>query len=318
MPRRSGDLVSRLDRRIRLRDLRILISIAQFGSMAKAASDLAITQSAVSQAVAALEEALGVRLLDRGPKGVILTIYGQSLLARSHEVFDSLKQGMRDIEFLASPGSGDVWIGCHEALLAGVVPAIIRDLARRHPRIVVHTAEANFAVLDFQKLRNREIDLMFGRVAGPLREPDICEEVLFEDSLIIVVGQQHHLASRRRLSLADLMNEGWILGEAPNVVQSLIIEAFRDHGLELPRTSVASTSPHLVFQLLATAGYVTVTPRSLWQFNPQRSSLKVLPIDLGKRHSVAIMTLKNRTLSAAGLAFIESGRSIAKSLLPAA
>jgi DNA-binding transcriptional LysR family regulator len=155
MPRRSGDLANRLDRRIKLRDLRILISVARFASMAKAASDLAITQSAVSLAIAALEDALGVSVLDRGPKGVALTIYGQSFLKRGLEVFDSLKQGVRDIEFLATPDAGDVWIGCHEALLAGVVPAVIQHLARRYPELSFIPPKP-ILVLDFQMLGDRD------------------------------------------------------------------------------------------------------------------------------------------------------------------
>ena len=76
---------------------------------------------------------------------------------------------MRDVEFLATTGAGDVWIGSSEILFGGFVPAIIRRLAGSHPKIIVHATEVNPSDLDFQKLRDRKIDLMLGRlVTSPI------------------------------------------------------------------------------------------------------------------------------------------------------
>ena len=87
---------SRLDRRVTLRDIQILLAVAERGSMAKAASHLSITQPAVSQAVANLERAFGARLIDRGPHGAVLTSYGEVIQRRGVEVFDVLQQGFRE------------------------------------------------------------------------------------------------------------------------------------------------------------------------------------------------------------------------------
>src|ERR1700731_3048638 len=93
----------RIGRRLKLRDLHILLAVAKSGSMGKAASDLAVSQPAVSKAIADLEHTLGVRLLDRGPQGVEPTIYGRALLKCGLTVFDDLKQGVKELEFLADP-----------------------------------------------------------------------------------------------------------------------------------------------------------------------------------------------------------------------
>src|SRR5512135_1244755 len=121
----------RLGRRIKLRDLHILAAVVQWGAMAKAATHLGMSQPAVSEAIASLEEALRVRLLDRSPRGVQPTIYARTLLKRADVVFDELRQGIRDIEFLANPSAGDVTIGCPESLAAGFVPAVVDRLSRR-------------------------------------------------------------------------------------------------------------------------------------------------------------------------------------------
>ena len=100
-----------IGRRIKLSDLHILLAVAQSGSMAKAASALAVSHPVVSRSISDLEHTLGVRLLDRNPHGVELTEYGRAMLSRSHAVFDELRQGVKDIEFLSDPTVGEVRIG---------------------------------------------------------------------------------------------------------------------------------------------------------------------------------------------------------------
>src|SRR5215470_6228740 len=102
----------RIGRRLKLRDLQILRAAARLGSLGKAANDLAISQPAVSKAITDLEQLLGARLLERGPKGVEPTIYGHALLSRSIAVFDELRQGVSDIESLGDPATGEIRIAC--------------------------------------------------------------------------------------------------------------------------------------------------------------------------------------------------------------
>jgi DNA-binding transcriptional LysR family regulator len=96
----------RVGRRLKLRDLHILLAVAQAGSMAKAATRLAISQPAISRAIADMEHTLKVLLFDRSPQGIEPTQFGRALLKRGVAVFDELKQGVQDIEFLSNPESG--------------------------------------------------------------------------------------------------------------------------------------------------------------------------------------------------------------------
>src|SRR5438552_270642 len=93
----------RIGRRIRLRDLHILTEVVQAGSMAKAGNRLAISTPVVSKAIADLEHAVGVRLLDRSSQGIEATMYGRALLKWSGAAFDDLRHGVKEIEFLADP-----------------------------------------------------------------------------------------------------------------------------------------------------------------------------------------------------------------------
>src|SRR5215467_9709322 len=181
------DWENRIGRRLKLRDLHILSAVVQWGSMAKAAIHLSMTQPAVSDAIATLEDALRVRLLDRTSKGVEPTIYANALLKRGDVVFDELRQGIRDIEFLANPAAGEVRVGCPESL-AFLSSAIITRISQRYPGVVVHILTAQPATLEFRELRERNVDLLLGRISTPLMDDDIDVEVLFEDRLFVVAG----------------------------------------------------------------------------------------------------------------------------------
>ena len=98
----------RVRRRLKLRELDTLLAVAQCGSMLKASQQLAMSQPAVSKAIADLEQTLGVRLFDRSARGVEPTLFGVALLKWATAVFDDVAQGVSEIEFLASPGAGEV------------------------------------------------------------------------------------------------------------------------------------------------------------------------------------------------------------------
>src|SRR5947209_3217952 len=125
MSKAGLDWESRIGRRLKLRDLHILSAVVQWGSMAKAASHLAMSQPAVSESVANLEAALRVRLLDRSARGVEPTRYAHALLQRGHVVFDELNQAVKDIEHMADPTAGQVRVASGEMLDAGLLPAAI-------------------------------------------------------------------------------------------------------------------------------------------------------------------------------------------------
>ena len=130
---------ARIERRLKLNDLRVLLSVVEAGSMHKAAERLATSQPAISRAIGDLEHALGVRLLDRTPSGVKPTPYGHALMKRGLAAFDELRQGVKDIEFLTDPTSGELRIGCSEYAAGGPVLAVINRLTKKYPRMVFAT-----------------------------------------------------------------------------------------------------------------------------------------------------------------------------------
>src|SRR5215475_5571300 len=153
---KTVDWESRIGRRLRLHDLHVFFAVVHSGSMAKAATHLNVTQPAVSKAIGELEAVLGVRLFDRSTQGVEPTVYGNALLKCGSAVFDEIKQGIKTIEFLADPTSGDIRIGCLMSIAATILPATIERFAQKYPRVVVHQDEVNVLPEQLSGLRHRK------------------------------------------------------------------------------------------------------------------------------------------------------------------
>src|SRR5262245_13495720 len=195
-------------RRMKLHDLHILMAVAQAGSMNKAAGFLNMTQSAVSRSIAELERTVGVSLLERTARGVEPTEYGRAMLEGGVAVFGYLRRGATRMEFLTDPAAGEVRIGCHPGLAASFVPAVVDEVARRYPRIVFHLMVAEIGTLH-RELAERNADLLITREFGPLADERLSFEFLFDDSFVVVAGAQNPWVRRRRIMLADLLNESW-------------------------------------------------------------------------------------------------------------
>jgi DNA-binding transcriptional LysR family regulator len=312
---RDTNWESRIGRRLKLRDLHILSTVVESGSMAKGARKLGMSQPAVSESISILEDALRVRLLDRSTKGVEPTIYAHALLARGHIVFDELKQGIRDIEFLADPGAGEVRIGSPESLMAGFVPAIIDRMTRQHPKVVVRAVNAQPGEQQFRALHERNLDLMLGRVLRPLHDADVETEVLCEDHFLVVAGAQNPWARRRKLTLPDLAQEPWIMFPTDSLIAAHFSAALLARGMEPPRETVASFSMHVRMQLLATGRFLTIMHSSTLRYYAKPWSLAALQVDLNiPPVPIALFKLRKRTLSPVVRLFIEQTRAVSNSL----
>ena len=121
------------------------------------------SQPSVSKAIADVEHVLGLRLFDRGPRGIEPTIYGRAPVNCGTAVFDELRQGVKQLEFLVDPTAGELRVGCNETLAAGFVSAVVEQLSRQYPRVAVHVVPANREVLLARELPQRTIDLALHR-----------------------------------------------------------------------------------------------------------------------------------------------------------
>jgi DNA-binding transcriptional LysR family regulator len=303
------DWGDRIGRRLKLRDLHVYFTVVQCGSMAKAAAELGVAQPTVSEIIADLEHTFGVRLLDRGARGVEPTMYGSALLKRGVAAFDELKQSIQEIGSLADPASGEVKLRCHESVSAILLTQVMQRFSATYPRVVVHVESVANATAALPALPNRECDLVIGRLHLPIADDRLNVETLFDDPLIVAAGANNPLAGRRRADLADLLNEPWILQEPHTWNYRGLREACQARGLSMPKACLVTLSMPLIAEFLAN-GYLTAYPRSMTFDKSVRALPLILPV---RPWSFSVITLKHRTLSPAVERFLECVRAVAKS-----
>jgi DNA-binding transcriptional LysR family regulator len=305
---------ARIGRRIKLHDLHVLLTVAELGSMGKAAERLNVSQPSVSKAIADMEHTIGVRLLDRTPKGVETTAYGRALLSRGMGAFDELRQGIKDIESLADPTVGEVRVGCPEAIASGLLSAVIARFSRQHPRVLVSVTAANNMSHEYRLLRDRNVDFLVGALSQPFAQGDLDAEVLYRDRPFFLCGNKHSLARRREITLAELVDHPWLLPHE-GIFSSYLTSAFDASGLAIPKVGVRSYSVHQRIGLLTTNRFVSAESGSTLRFNAARFPIKVLPVDIEFRPwPVGIVTLKKRTVSPVVQTFLACIREVARPL----
>jgi DNA-binding transcriptional LysR family regulator len=299
----------RARRRLKLRDLDILLVVTQTGSMGAAARQLHISQPAVSRAVADLEDAVGVRLLDRTRRGVKATPYGVALAKRGTVIFNELRGGIRDIESLADPTAGELRIGTPEPVAAAMIAPIADYFSLRYPRVTFHVITGETRRL-LRELGNRNVELVISRLSQPVDDP-FRSDVLFHDQLVLAAGLQNPLTRRRRLSLEDLSTQLWTLQSLDTYFGTLAGDALRASGLSIPPLTMATTSFSLRHELLATGRFITVLPGFFLKLPRRHPTLRALPIALPKTTMpVALVTLAGRSLSPLAQLFIERVRAL--------
>lgn len=300
----------RIGRRLRLKDLHTLQTIAEVGSMAKAANLLALSQPAISKAIADMEHVVGASLLERSSRGVELTESGRILVARGRVIFDEVREGLKDIEALADPSHGNVRIGIADPLTV-VVSEIIAQLSSKYPRIT-YQVTINDATTTLRQLRDRELDVVLTRWNPETTPDDLAFEILFHSPLAVLANKGHPLVKRKKLHLKELMGERWTLSPPDSYLGRIVADIFRRKELELPRSIVTTISIHMRVNLLASGDFISVLPTYILRHQGNSAWLRALDVNLGETGPIAAITLKKRRPAGALQLFQQASRKVCK------
>jgi DNA-binding transcriptional LysR family regulator len=301
----------RIGRRLRLKDLHTLQTVAEVGSMAKASERLSLSQPAISKAVSELEHTLGVPLLDRSSRGVELTECGRLLVERARVIFDEVRQGVSDIEHLSDPTRGVVRIGTTEPV-TGIVSEIISQLARRYPRLSYDVMVSDLDTL-LRELRERTRDVLVTRWIPPPVADDLATQVLFKSPLAVMAARGHPLLLRKKLGLGELMGEQWTLSPSDSFLGRITADLFYRKKLPLPPTLVTTISIHMRLNLLANGRFVTVLPLQMLRYPSNKAWLRALDVNLGDTSQpIALVTIKTRRSGGAVRLFEQASLEVCK------
>jgi molybdate transport repressor ModE-like protein len=282
-------------------------AVANQRSFSRAARELALSQPAVSNQVAALEREIGARLLEREPGGLRLTREGEILLEHADAVAERLQLAEAQLAAAATGRRARLRIGAFPTALAGFVPAAVARVRRSYPdtRIAVDEGTADLP----GRVRSGELHLAvaFQDTAGPRHEPRGVERRdLFRERFMVALAPDHPLADRSEVRLADLSEDDWTAA----LTDGLIVRACRAAGFEPNLVSI--THDQLAIRALIARGLaVTLVPqlladafrdlalRPIAGSSPTRDVYALLPP--GGRHPLVAPTLEALDATAAEL-----------------
>lgn len=276
-----------------LRHLRYFQAVAQEGSFTRAAARLHIAQPPLSRQIRQLEEELGVTLLERGSRALKLTEAGRFLLEQSLQLTTRLDEIVQGTRRLASNQRGWFGIGFVPSSLYGFVPELIRRLREADPRVEVGLAEMT-TLPQIEALKAGRIDVGIGRIL--FNDPAIERHVLMAEPLVAALPLHHPLAECRRVSVAQLAAQPFVLYPArprPNYADQ-VMGLFSAAGYAL-RVVQEANELQTAIGLVAAGLGVTVVPASVQRLH--RLDVAHVPIDAASFVSPVIISYRKDDLS---------------------
>jgi|APEBP8051073178_1049388.scaffolds.fasta_scaffold00040_193 DNA-binding transcriptional LysR family regulator len=272
-------LLSVIEQRLSLRNLRLVDVICREGSLLRAAQSMNMTQSAVTKALQDLEASVGVRLFDRTNRGAIATPFGEALATHARIVLSQLRHATQELAELRDGSGGSVVIGtllsASVRLLPRAISAVLLDRPNLRVRIVEGTNETLMPLL-----RRGDLDLVVGRLPEFRARQGVRQEVLLRDEARIVAGPAHPLVGRVSLKLQEGLGYPWILPSPETTLRRQIDHAFREAGCDPPAAAVETVSVLVSRSLLGDGRHLAVWPADLAQAERALDTVRILPIDL--------------------------------------
>lgn len=212
--------------------LRALRELSIRKTMAAVAEALYVSPSAVSQQISLLEDELGISLIERRGRGVVLTLAGQQIVKRAERVFIELESARADIAELKKVVAGELRVAAFPSVAAAIVAGTVHELSRLHPRLTIQFEEME-PPESLAALRSWQTDVAIVddlNVPPGVLDPNIETIPLTEDVFNVMVSRDHHLAESATVTLADLRDERWALDTASPTYTRMLNDACQGAG----------------------------------------------------------------------------------------
>lgn len=242
---------------LNLRHLAVFHTVAETGSLSKAAERLFITQPAVSRQLKSLEDALGLMLLDREPRGVRLTEAGRVLEDYASRIFSLSARARASMEEISNLKSGRLSLGASSTIGNYLLPPVLAQFRITHPGMDIRLQIGNTEAIQHLLLED-EID--FGFTEGFVEHQELESRVFTHDELAIIAHADHPLANSESTDLATLCPYPWVMRETGSGTQAVLEHILGQHGCSEPRSVFTLGSTEAVkAAVLAGAGIAGVS-----------------------------------------------------------
>lgn len=300
---RHARIVDRALTRLKLRQLRLLVAVSVHGNIQNAAHELGISQPAASKMIQDLELDFEVKLFERTNRGVIPTVFGETLIRHGKLIFSQISNAAQELDDLNEGNSGRVVVGTLLAASARLLPAAIDILLAARPNVAVKVTEGTHEIL-MPGLLSGEIDMVVGRLPSHRHRDKIKQEKLFEDRIQAVAGPQHPLANKQQINFAQTKPFGWILPPLETTLRRQVDHFFIGQQQYVPPATIESVSYLTNRTMLCARDLIGLMPAEVVSQDVADGHLVCLDWTVPFGHGPIGVSLRaNDDLSPAGRAF---------------
>ena len=282
--------------RIRLRHLHTFVAVAQQGTLGRAAETLNLSQPALSKTLNELEQLTGTRLFERGRLGAQLTLVGEQFLTHAVKVLDALNSAGQALNRKEGLNNDIVRIGALPTAALGILPTVIGQFHKQQKDITLQVATMNNTML-LAGLKSGEIDIGIGRMSDPDLMSGLNYELLFLESLTLVVRPGHPLL-QETVTLSRVMEWPVVVSPKGTVPRQNAETLLQSQGCKMPAGCIETLSASLSRQLTVDFDYVWFVPSGAVKDDLRRGVLSALPIATqGAGEPIGILTRVDATLT---------------------
>lgn len=279
---------------VSLRQLRVLLAVAEHQGFGRAGDSIGLSQPAVSQAIRGLEAELGLKLLDRTTREVVLTAAGQALVGPLRRLLGELDGVLDEARGSGAAARGIVRVASAPTISGGLMPQVLAAAQQRFPDIQVRLSD-QAQQLSIEAVREGAVD--FAVLVGiELAEPDLEQQALFDERFVLVCPAGHALAGRAQLRLADVAGWPLVLLDHSSGSRPLIDRAFARAGVA-PQVAIDVGHPATAFRMVQAGLGVAVLP-ALSLPLPD-AGLRAVPLEAALSRQVVLARRRQRTLAPA-------------------
>jgi len=269
------------------KQLERFVDVAESGSLSRSSRRLHTSQPALSKSLRLLEEQLGVRLLERGPRGVKLTEFGNAFYRRARSITSEFRRAGEDLDNLKGLMTGTVSLGVTPGpgILDQVIPKAVIRTAQKRPKLRFRIRSGTLTEL-LVDLHRGDLDLLFTVLDERIRGPDLKVEELFEDQFALVVGARHPMLSQNAISIADLMRFRWVLLEDAMPLWDSVCELAKTHDIPVVNGPIESNSVVFIREMASKTDYIGILPSYAAELGTASGNLRYIPLERLVAHSL--------------------------------
>ncbi|MDR5833923.1 LysR family transcriptional regulator [Caballeronia sp. LZ034LL] len=293
-------------RRLRGNHVALLIALDDHGSLRKAAHQVSLSQPATTKSLREIEAMFGAELFSRSPRGIVPNELGRCVIRHARAVRSEIGALRDELAAILRGGGGTLAIGAVMGSMPEWLTPILRSMREVQPDISVEVWEDNSARL-LSMLDQRLLDVVIGRPSISVH-PDAYDFIPLEiEEVCFVVDGADALARAKKVKLAELGDNPWIVPQAALPMRSLLEQLFDDAGVPFPRYAIETSSTFATLSLLRSGpGTIALMPLKVAQYFEEHGMMAVLPIKVERRGApYGIATRRGATLTQPVQRFIE-------------